>query len=121
MSNTDQWPNWTKAFLRRAHVTNDPQGDLAGIAQSGRRISARTCPDALLQLARLTYPMREPEQVLGRAGDLLLAHYLLGHDMGGNLSSVVSPVTVRAAVCPVGQSLSLTHRGPSRLLFCSVS
>jgi Phytanoyl-CoA dioxygenase (PhyH) len=26
----------------------------------------------------------EPEQVRGRAGDLLLAHYLLGHNIGGN-------------------------------------
>jgi hypothetical protein len=26
----------------------------------------------------------EPEQVKGRAGDLLLAHYLLGHNIGGN-------------------------------------
>jgi ectoine hydroxylase-related dioxygenase (phytanoyl-CoA dioxygenase family) len=29
----------------------------------------------------------EPEQVRGRAGDLLLAHYLLGHNIGGNYES----------------------------------
>lgn len=29
----------------------------------------------------------EPEQVKGRAGDLLLAHYLLGHNIGGNSES----------------------------------
>lgn len=29
----------------------------------------------------------EPEQVTGRAGDLLLAHYLLGHNIGGNFES----------------------------------
>lgn len=29
----------------------------------------------------------EPVQVLGRAGDLLLAHYLLGHNIGGNFAS----------------------------------
>jgi len=29
----------------------------------------------------------EPEQVKGRAGDLLLAHYLLGHNIGGNFRS----------------------------------
>lgn len=29
----------------------------------------------------------EPEQVTGRAGDLLLAHYLLGHNIGGNYKS----------------------------------
>jgi hypothetical protein len=31
----------------------------------------------------------EPEQVKGRAGDLLLAHYLLGHNIGGNTSAAV--------------------------------
>jgi hypothetical protein len=29
----------------------------------------------------------EPEQVNGHAGDLLLAHYLLGHNIGGNYES----------------------------------
>jgi hypothetical protein len=29
----------------------------------------------------------EPEQVRGRPGDLLLAHYLLGHNIGGNYES----------------------------------
>lgn len=29
----------------------------------------------------------EPEQVTARAGDLLLAHYLLGHNIGGNSAS----------------------------------
>jgi hypothetical protein len=29
----------------------------------------------------------EPTQVIGRAGDLLLAHYLLGHNIGGNYES----------------------------------
>ncbi|NUR31166.1 MAG: phytanoyl-CoA dioxygenase [Catenulispora sp.] len=29
----------------------------------------------------------EPEQVKARAGDLLLAHYLLGHNIGGNFAS----------------------------------
>ena len=28
-----------------------------------------------------------PQQVTGRAGDLLLAHYLLGHNIGGNFES----------------------------------
>ena len=31
----------------------------------------------------------EPEQVTGEAGDLLLAHYLLGHNIGGNTSRSV--------------------------------
>jgi ectoine hydroxylase-related dioxygenase (phytanoyl-CoA dioxygenase family) len=30
-----------------------------------------------------------PEQVTGAAGDLLLAHYLLGHNIGGNTSRAV--------------------------------
>ncbi len=41
------------------------------------------------------YPrIRLPEarQVLGRAGDLLLAHYLLGHNIGGNVSAVTREV-----------------------------
>jgi len=29
----------------------------------------------------------EPEQIQGKAGDLLLAHYLLGHNIGGNYES----------------------------------
>jgi hypothetical protein len=32
-------------------------------------------------------PLPEPEQIRGRAGDLLLAHYLLGHNIGGNITS----------------------------------
>ena len=47
-------------------------------------------PDALL--AAGGYPpiaAPEPEQVTGRAGDLLLAHYLLGHNIGGNTSGAV--------------------------------
>lgn len=32
----------------------------------------------------------EPEQVKGRAGDLLLAHYLLGHNIGGNFRSALT-------------------------------
>jgi len=31
-------------------------------------------------------PRPEPEQVRGQAGDLVLAHYLLGHNIGGNTS-----------------------------------
>jgi hypothetical protein len=46
-------------------------------------------PEALL--ASAPYPpveRPEPRQVSGRAGDLLLAHYLLGHNTGGNTSAV---------------------------------
>ncbi|RZS43446.1 phytanoyl-CoA dioxygenase PhyH [Herbihabitans rhizosphaerae] len=44
-------------------------------------------PDAFFSAAG--YPpieLPEPEQITGRAGDLLLAHYLLGHNIGGNVS-----------------------------------
>jgi hypothetical protein len=50
-------------------------------------------PDSLL--SSVPYPqgeLPEPRQVLGRAGDLLLAHYLLGHNIGGNTSAVTREV-----------------------------
>jgi Phytanoyl-CoA dioxygenase (PhyH) len=51
-------------------------------------------PDAFFEAAGYPpIPLPEPEQVRGRAGDLLLAHYLLGHNIGGNTSD-----TVRRAV-----------------------
>lgn len=49
--------------------------------------------DALLPSS--PYPpveLPEPRQVRGRAGDLLLAHYLLGHNIGGNTSDAVRQV-----------------------------
>jgi hypothetical protein len=45
-------------------------------------------PDAFFTAAG--YPpvaLPEPEQLTGRAGDLLIAHYLLGHNIGGNTSA----------------------------------
>jgi len=50
-------------------------------------------PDALLPsrgLPDITLPA--PEQVRGRAGDLLLAHYMLSHNIGGNTSPNVRRV-----------------------------
>jgi hypothetical protein len=47
-------------------------------------------PDAFF--AAGGYPpvrLPQPEQVTGAAGDLLLAHYLLGHNIGGNTSPAV--------------------------------
>lgn len=47
-------------------------------------------PDAFFEAGG--YPpiqLPEPVQVRGRAGDLLLAHYLLGHNIGGNTSPAV--------------------------------
>lgn len=42
-------------------------------------------PDAFCAYPKIDLP--EPVQVTGRAGDLLLAHYLLGHNIGGNFAS----------------------------------
>ncbi|CAO5186625.1 Phytanoyl-CoA dioxygenase family protein [Frankia sp. AiPs1] len=45
-------------------------------------------PDALIAAGGYPpIPLPEPEQIRGRAGDLLLAHYLLGHNIGGNTSA----------------------------------
>ncbi|MBC6457602.1 phytanoyl-CoA dioxygenase family protein [Actinomadura sp. HBU206391] len=47
-------------------------------------------PDAFFEAAG--YPpitLPEPERIHGRAGDVLLAHYLLGHNIGGNTSDAV--------------------------------
>jgi hypothetical protein len=49
-------------------------------------------PEALLGLAHPEFELPKPEQVVGRAGDLLLAHYMLGHNMGGNASPTVRRV-----------------------------
>jgi hypothetical protein len=49
-------------------------------------------PDALHKIAHPAYRMAEPEQVMGRVGDLILAHYMLGHNMGGNVSSEIRRV-----------------------------
>jgi hypothetical protein len=51
----------------------------------------RECgPDAFFAAAGYPpIPLPEPEQIRGRTGDLLLAHYLLGHNIGGNTSHAV--------------------------------
>jgi hypothetical protein len=46
-------------------------------------------------LTCVPYPpvdLPRPRQVTGSAGDLLLAHYLLGHNMGGNTSTTMREV-----------------------------
>jgi hypothetical protein len=54
----------------------------------------RACgADALMSVVH--YPpvaLPPPRQVVGRAGDLLLAHYMLGHNMGGNLCGTTREV-----------------------------
>jgi len=60
-----------------------------GSHRSAARYFREHGTDALL--SSVPYPpveLSEPRQVLGRAGDLLLAHYLLGHNIGGNVSAV---------------------------------
>jgi ectoine hydroxylase-related dioxygenase (phytanoyl-CoA dioxygenase family) len=48
--------------------------------------------NALFDIEHPTYPMAAPEQILGKAGDVFLEHYLLGHNMGGNTSALVRRV-----------------------------
>jgi ectoine hydroxylase-related dioxygenase (phytanoyl-CoA dioxygenase family) len=50
-------------------------------------------PDVLIECA--PYPpvdLGVPRQVTGRAGDVLLAHYMLGHNMGGNTTGTTREV-----------------------------
>jgi ectoine hydroxylase-related dioxygenase (phytanoyl-CoA dioxygenase family) len=50
-------------------------------------------PEVLIDSA--PYPpvdLGTPRQVTGSAGDVLLAHYMLGHNMGGNTTSVTREV-----------------------------
>jgi hypothetical protein len=62
-------------------------------------------PDAFLAAGGYPpIPLPEPEQVSGEAGDLLLAHYLLGHNIGGNTS--------RAVRCAVYFRIKRTGHGP---------
>ncbi len=48
-----------------------------------------------------------PQQVTGRAGDLLLAHYLLGHNIGGNYAS---EKTRRALYFRISNADHASHR-----------
>ncbi|HEX7162329.1 MAG TPA: phytanoyl-CoA dioxygenase family protein [Trebonia sp.] len=42
----------------------------------------------------------EPAQVLARRGDLLLAHFLLGHNFGGNMSDRTRRIIYYRLSCP---------------------
>jgi ectoine hydroxylase-related dioxygenase (phytanoyl-CoA dioxygenase family) len=44
--------------------------------------------------------LREPVPVLARRGDLLLAHYLLGHNTGGNTTDRVRRIAYHRLGCP---------------------
>jgi ectoine hydroxylase-related dioxygenase (phytanoyl-CoA dioxygenase family) len=50
-------------------------------------------PEALKSC--IPYPpihLSKPRQVTARAGDVMFAHYMLGHNMGGNVSDLVREV-----------------------------
>ena len=71
-------------------------GNLCVWPGSHRKVAAylrERGPDALVGSA--PYPPVDldlPRQVTGRAGDVLLAHYMLGHNMGGNTTSTTREV-----------------------------
>jgi ectoine hydroxylase-related dioxygenase (phytanoyl-CoA dioxygenase family) len=44
--------------------------------------------------------LRDPVPVLARRGDLLLAHYLLGHNTGGNTTGRVRRIAYYRLGCP---------------------
>ena len=54
-------------------------------------------PDALTRVDEMSegpypdIPLGTPQQVTGRAGSLLLAHYLLGHNIGGHFGPTTDP------------------------------
>jgi hypothetical protein len=59
-----------------------------GTHRSNERFFRTHGPEALLATKGYTpIELPAPRQVLGNAGDLLLAHYMLGHNMGANTSS----------------------------------
>lgn len=88
----------TLTFLAGFFLTDQRSPDMGNLwvwPGSHRVIAAHLReygPDALLGMAHPTLPLGQPEQIVGAAGDLLLAHYLLGHNMGGNLAASVRRV-----------------------------
>lgn len=80
-------------------LTDQPRDDMGNLwVWPGSHLShqdyfRRHGPDALLAGgASPPIALGEPEQVHGEAGDVLLAHYLLGHNIGGNTSDFVRRV-----------------------------
>jgi Phytanoyl-CoA dioxygenase (PhyH) len=70
------------------------------------RLFRATGPAALLPTGGHTHQLpappryAEPVQVLGRRGDLLLAHFLLGHNTGGNTTSRTRRIVYYRLSCP---------------------
>ena len=83
----------TFTMLAGVFLTDQTEPDMGNlwVWPESHRVGAaylrRHGPEALLGIPHPAYPMAPPEQVMGRAGDVYLAHYLLGHNMGGNLSA----------------------------------
>ncbi|MFL5239358.1 MAG: phytanoyl-CoA dioxygenase family protein [Rhizomicrobium sp.] len=88
----------TFTLLAGFFLTDQPRPDMGnlwvwpGSHHVGAAYLTAHGPDALLNLEHPVYPMAPPEQVVGKAGDLFLGHYMLGHNMGGNLSGDVRRV-----------------------------
>ena len=88
----------TFTMLAGVFLTDQRSPDMGNlwVWPGSHRITAaylrRHGPDALLEIAHPQFALAQPEQIVGNAGDLLLAHYLLGHNMGGNLSTSVRRV-----------------------------
>lgn len=64
-----------------------------GSHRSAGEFFAERGPDKLASCT--PYPsiqLSEPRQVVGSAGDVLIAHYMLGHNIGGNVSGIVREV-----------------------------
>ena len=85
----------TFTLLAGVLITDQPRPDMGnlwvwpGTHLTHAALFREQGPDGLM--ASGGYPdiaLPEPIQILGQAGDLLLAHYLLGHNIGGNVSSV---------------------------------
>jgi hypothetical protein len=81
-------------FLTDQRVTN--AGNLwvwPGSHRGAGEYFAEHGPESLVYCA--PYPsirLSQPRQVVGSAGDVLIAHYMLGHNMGGNISDIVREV-----------------------------
>ena len=64
-----------------------------GTHQANAEYLRREGPDALMASAPYPpTPLPAPRQVVASAGDLLLSHYLLGHNIGGNTSKLTREV-----------------------------
>jgi ectoine hydroxylase-related dioxygenase (phytanoyl-CoA dioxygenase family) len=64
-----------------------------GSHRGAGRYFAEHGPDSLA--SSVPYPpihLAKPRQVVGSAGDVLIAHYMLGHNIGGNVSDTVREV-----------------------------